>query len=72
MEEDEGRLAWPYYKKLLIPAKLMKKAVQIVGGSRSADKKKDSEGLRNCQGSPNLAAFCHVKTPQGEEKCSGL
>lgn len=72
MEKDEGRVVWPHYKKLLVPAKLMKKAVQIVGGSRTADKKEHSEGLRNCQGSPNLAASSYVKTPAGGGKCRGL
>lgn len=29
--------------------------------------KEDSEGLRNCQGSPDLPASSHVKTPVEEE-----
>lgn len=59
-------------QKVACPCKADEESVQIVGGSGSADKKEDSEGLRNCQDSSKPAASSHVKTPLGGGKCSGL
>lgn len=69
----------PHCKKLHVLAKLIKKAVRIVGGSRTADKEVQCRG--RCQGPEEtviakapqiLAASSHVKAPVGEGKSSGL